>query len=143
MNAIRFLEQYEEANRRVKRLEREYEEQRIMIDAIRSTSDNDGMPHGTNTGKPTEDKAIKLSDKLSELSDARVEAVRIRQDVFDFVHSIPGVEGDVLHRRYVLLQRWETIAEELHYSRRGIFDVRTRALRIAEEELNGDVTDNK
>lgn len=143
MNAITFLEQYEYADRRVKRLEREYEEQRIMIDAIRSTSDNDGMPHGTNTGKPTEDKAIKLSDKLSELTDARLDAIQIRQQVFDFVDTIPGVEGDALHRRYVLLQRWETIAEELHYSRRGIFDVRTRALRMAEEELNGNVTDGK
>lgn len=132
MNAITFLEQYEYADRRVKRLEREYEEQRIMIDAIRSTSDNDGMPHGTNTGKPTEDKAIKLSDKLSELTDARLDAIRIRQQVFDFVDTIPGVEGDVLHRRYVLLQRWETIADDMGYSVSGIYKLRSRAIELAE-----------
>ena len=137
MTAIQFLEQYENADRAVKRLEREYEEQRIMIDAIRSTSDNDGMPHGTNTSRPTEDKAIRLSDKLGKLSEARIEATRIRQEVFDFVHLIPGVEGDALYRRYVLLQHWETIAEEMNYSRGGIFKVRERAINMAESRLNG------
>jgi hypothetical protein len=137
MKIIQFLEQYENADRVVNRLEREYEEQRIMIDSIRSTSDNDGMPHGTNTSRPTEEKAIKLSDKLLELSEARRRAVEVRQTVFDFVDTIPGVEGDVLYRRYVRLQRWETIAEEMNYSRSGIFAVRERAINIADSKLNG------
>ena len=137
MTAIQFLEQYENADRAVKRLEREYEEQRIMIDAIRSTSDNDGMPHGTNTSRPTEDKAIRLSDKLKELVDARFRAIEQRQVVFDFVKGIPGVEGDVLYRRYILLQHWETIATEMSYSDSGIYKIKVRALDIAEEVLNG------
>lgn len=137
MNAIQFLEQYENADRVVKRLEREYEEQRIMIDSIRSTSDNDGMPHGTNTSRPTEDRAIKLSDKLLELSEARTRAVEIRQMVFDFIETIPGVEGDVLHSRYVLLLRWETIANNMNYSISGIYKVRDRAINIAEQKMNG------
>ena len=143
MTAIQFLEQYENADRAVKRLEREYEEQRIMIDAIRSTSDNDGMPHGTNTSRPTEDKAIRLSDKLLELSQARLHAVEVRQTVFDLVTTIPGVEGDVLYRRYIKLYDWETIAMELNYSKRGIFKVRLRALEIVEEVLNGNASDSE
>jgi len=137
MKIIQFLEQYENADRAVKRLEREYEEQRIMIDAIRSTSDNDGMPHGTNTSRPTEDKAVRLSDKLLKLSEARIRAVEVRQTVFDFVEGIPGVEGDVLYRRYVLLQRWETIANEMQYSDSGIYKIKIRALDIADKKLNG------
>lgn len=143
MNAIQFLEQYENADRAVKRLEREYEEQRIMIDAIRSTSDNDGMPHGTNTSRPTEDKAIRLSDKLMELVDARFRAIEQRQVVFDFVASIPGVEGDALYRRYVLLYDWETIALDLDYSVSGIYKVRNRALEVAEEKYTGGKPNDK
>lgn len=138
MTAIQFLEQYENADRALKRIEREYEEQRIMIDCIRSTSDNDGMPHGTNTSRPTEDKAIRLSDKLLELSQARIRAIEVRQKVFDFIETIPGVEGDALYRRYVLLYDWETIAMDLDYSLSGIYKVRNRALEVAEEVLNGE-----
>lgn len=106
-----------------------------MIDAIRSTSDNDGMPHGTNTSRPTEDRAILLTDKLAELVDARIHAVEVRQTVFNFVETIPGAEGDVLYRRYVLLQHWDTIAAEMSYSDSGIYKVKCRALDMAEEAL--------
>jgi hypothetical protein len=138
MKAIEFLRQYEYADRVVKRLEREYNEQRIMIDSIRSTSDNDGMPHGTNIGRPTEDRAIKLTDKLHELVNARIDALAARQNVFDFIQGIPGVEGDVLHRRYVMLEHWEDIAEDMGYSRSGIYEVRTRALSIVDKKLGNE-----
>ena len=46
MTAKEFLRQYEYADRRVRRLEMEYQDELIMVDAIRSASDNDGMPHG-------------------------------------------------------------------------------------------------
>lgn len=137
MNVTDFLRQYEYADRTVRRLEREYEEQRIMIDSVKSTSDNDGMPHGTGIHKPVEDRAVKLADKLKELSDARLKAIEVRQAVFDFVETIPGVEGDALYKRYVLLMQWEEIAAELSYSTSGIYKLRNRAITLAGEMLNG------
>ena len=137
MNVTEFLRQYEYADRTVRRLEQEYEEQRIMIDSVKSTSDNDGMPHGTGIHKPVEDRAVKLADKLKELSDARLKAIEVRQTVFDFVETIPGVEGDALYKRYILLLRWEEIAAELGYSTSGIYKLRNRAITLAEEMLNG------
>ena len=137
MNVTEFLRQYEYADRTVRRLEREYEEQRIMIDSVKSTSDNDGMPHGTGIHKPVEDRAVKLADKLKELSDARLKAIEVRQTVFDFVETVPGVEGDALYKRYILLLRWEEIATELGYSTSGIYKLRNRAITLAGEMLNG------
>ena len=133
MTAKEFLKQYEYADRRAKRLRAEYERELEMIDAVRSLSNNDGMPHGSGTSKPTEDKAIKLVDKRMKYLDKEMEAIEIRQKVFDVVNSIDGVEGDLLMERYINLRKWEEICVELHYSWRGIHKVHGRALRLVEE----------
>ena len=87
-----------------------------MIDAVRSVSDNDGMPHGNGINKPTEARAVQLADKTRELEQARLDAVEARQRVFDVVDQIEGVPGDVLYLRYVQLKRWEEICVDVHQS---------------------------
>lgn len=116
MTAKEFLNQYKTAASRVRRLEIELEDERIMIDAIRSLSDNDGMPHGSGISKPTENKAVKLADKLIELVEARFDAIEIRREVFNVVIKVDGVPGDVLFDRYIKLMSWEQICDDTHYS---------------------------
>lgn len=116
MTARDFLEQYKEADRLVRRYEQEYEDELVLIDAVRSLSDNDGMPHGSGIGRPTEDKAIRLADKAAALVDARLEAIRIRQEVFDAIIKIGGFESDVLLERFVYLRGWMDICRRLNYS---------------------------
>ena len=135
MTAKEFLKQYENADRRAKRLRAEYEMELEMIDAVRSLSNNDGMPHGSGTSKPTEEKAVRLADKRLEYLDKEIDAIRIRQKVFDVVNAIDGVEGDLLMERYVNLKKWEEICVELHYSWRGVHKVHGRALRLVEEYI--------
>lgn len=135
MTAKEFLRQYEYADRRVRRLETEYQDELIMVDAIRSASDNDGMPHGTGISKPTEDKALRLTDKRLRLIEARTEAVEKRQAVFDLINGIDGIEGDLLFERYVKLRKWEEICVLLHYSWQGVHKVHRRALVIVESRL--------
>lgn len=135
MTAKEFLRQYEYADRRVRRLEAEYQDELIMVDAIRSASDNDGMPHGTGISKPTEDKALRLADKRFRLIEARTEAIEKRQAVFDLINGIDGIEGDLLFERYVRLRKWEEICVLLHYSWQGVHKVHRRALVIVESRL--------
>ena len=135
MTAKEYLKQYQYAVDRVRRYEEEYENESLLIDAIRSASDNDGMPHGSGISKPTEDKAVRLADRALRLTEARLEAIRIRQEVFDLIDSIDGVEGDVLYQRYVNLHKWEEICVLLHYSWQGIHLVHRRALVIVESRL--------
>jgi len=135
MTAKEFLKQYEYADRRVKRLETELEDELKMLDAIRSASDNDGMPHGSGISKPTEDKALRLAEKRLRLIDARLEAVEARQKVYDLIDSIDGIEGDLLFERYVKLHKWEEICILLNYSWYGVHNVHRRALRIVEENI--------
>ena len=135
MTAKEFLRQYEYADRKVKRLEQELEDELRMLDAIRSASDNDGMPHGHSISRPTEDKALKLADKRQRLVDARLDAVEVKQKVFDVINGIDGIEGDLLFQRYVKLHKWEEICILLNYSWYGVHNVHRRALHIVEENI--------
>lgn len=105
MTAKEYLKQYEYAVKRIRRYEEEYEQESLLIDAVRSLSDNDGMPHGSGISKPTEDKAVRLADKRLRLVEAKFEAIRIRQSVFDVIEQVGGDEAEVLYQRYILLKQ--------------------------------------
>ena len=137
MTAKEYLRQYEYAVDRVRRYEEEYENELALIDAVRSVSDNDGMPHGSGISKPTENKAVRLADKSLRLVEARLRAVEVRQEIFDLVDSIDGIEGDVLYQRYINLRKWEEICVLLHYSWNGVHHIHRRALALVEMVLNG------
>lgn len=136
MTAKEYLRQYERAEHRARRYKEEYENESLLIDAIRSLSNNDGMPHGSGISRPTEEKALRLADKRLRLIDAEVEAIKIRQELFDFIDRIDGVEGDVLFERYINLRKWEEVCVVMNYSWNGIHKVHRRALAIVEAELN-------
>lgn len=116
MTAREFLEQYKDADLRAKRLGAEYEIERQLIDAIRSTSNIDGLPHGTGTSTPTEDKAVKLADKAAEWKIAELEAIRQRQVVFDAIDKVGGDAAAVLFERYVNLKNWTDVCVSVHWS---------------------------
>ena len=133
MTAKEFLKQYEHASHIVQRCKTEYETEMLKIDAIGSTLSGDGMPHGTGISRKTEDRAIRLADKALKWKEAELNAIEKRQQVFNVVIQIPGIEGDVLYHKYIKLMKWEEIALELHYSVRGIWYAHGRALRMVEE----------
>lgn len=134
MTAKEYLRQYEKAERKARRYREEYKNESLLIDAIRSLSNNDGMPHGSHISNPTEEKALRLVDKRLRLIDAEAEALRIKQELFDFIDSIDGDEGEVLFRRYISLEFWKDIASEMRYSERAIYKIHQRALRIVDEK---------
>ena len=136
MTAKEFLKQYEHAQKRADRLREEYETELMKVDAVRSLSDNDGMPHGSNISKPTEDKAIRLADKALRWKSAELRAIEIRQEVFDVIYDIPGDEGELLYNRYIKLMFWKDIAEVMKYTERGIYKIHGRALRLVEQKCS-------
>jgi len=132
MTAKEYLKQYEYAQKKANRLREEYETELLKVDAVRSLSDNDGMPHGSGISKPTEEKAIRLADKALRWKQAELDAIEIRQEVFETIADIPDIEGDVLYQRYINLRKWEEICVLLHYSWKGIHLVHRRALNIVD-----------
>lgn len=137
MTAKEYLKQYEDAVKRIRRLEEEYKSEQLLIDAVRSLSDNDGMPHGTNISKPTEDKAIRLADKALRLVEAKLEAIEIRQEVFDLIDRIGGTEGEVLYEKYINLKTWEQVCVDINYSWMQTHRYHRRALELVRSMVDG------
>lgn len=136
MTAKEYLKQYEYAQKKANRFREEYETELLKVDAVRSLSDNDGMPHGSGISRPTENKAILLADKALRWKQAELDAIEIRQEVFETIADIPDIEGDVLYQRYIKLHKWEEICVLLNYSWHGIHGVHRRALTIVDDIIN-------
>ena len=132
MTAKEFLRQYEEADRKARQLKIEYKLEVERIDAIGSTLAGDGLPHGNGISRKTEDKAIKLADKALKWQKAELEAIHKRQKVFEVIHSVPGIEGDILYERYIMLHKWEEICVLVHMSWTQTHEHHKRALRLVQ-----------
>lgn len=132
MTAKEFLRQYEEADRKARQLKIEYKLEVERIDAIGSTLAGDGLPHGNGISRKTEDKAIKLADKALKWQKAELEAIHKRQEVFEVIHSVPGIEGDILYERYIMLHKWEEICVLVHMSWTQTHEHHKRALRLVQ-----------
>ena len=116
LKAKEYLERYEDALRRVRWCQEQYVRECLLIDAIRSASDNDGMPHGTNIGRPTEEKAIRLASKGMDVLRAKAEALRTEGEIFAVAYRVGGIEGDVIIERYIKLKDWNDIYTAINYS---------------------------
>lgn len=116
LKAKDYMDKYGDACRRVRQCEEQLARENLNVDAIRSASDNDGMPHGRNISRPTEDKAIRLVDKGMNLFDARDEARRIQREIFEVAYQVGGVEGDVLIERYIKLKDWRDVYKAVNYA---------------------------
>lgn len=111
-----YLKQYEDAERIARRLKSEYDAALLRIDAIKSPMDTDGLPHGSNITRRTEETAIQLAEAAKRYKDAEVEAIKKRGQVFNVIWNVPGIKGDILYERYINLKRWEEIADIVHVS---------------------------
>ena len=140
MKAKEYLRQYEDLNRKALRYKSEYETESEKIDAIGSTLSSDaGMPHGTGISRRTEDKAIRLADAALKWKTAELEAIGKRQEIFDLIAGISGVEGDILYERYINLHKWEEVCVLIHMSWNGTHRAHRRALAIVQELLDNRV----
>lgn len=135
MTAKEFLQQYGEAVRIAEMIKTEYDQEQDLIDSVRSALEGDGTPHGGGISKATENKAIKLADKALELKDAELEAISIRQKVFDVIRTIPGEKGDVLYERYINLKSWDEVADSVGYSKRHARNLHDEAIDIVQHFL--------
>lgn len=137
MTIKEYLEQYKIADRKAKRLRREYEKEKSLIDAIKSPLGNDGEPHGSGISKTVEIRAIRLADKLLEYEDAQIQALELRQEIFDSIMEIDGIEGDVLYQYYIdyydtkrkKARTWEDVAEIVNVDTRTVYRIKLRAYK--------------
>ena len=133
MTAKEFLKQYEYADKRARRLKAEYEREHELIGSI--SINIDGMPHGFGISRKVENEALRLAEKAAKWKEAELDAIAKRQEVFELIYDIDGIEGEVLVERYINLRKWEEICVLVHYSWQGVHKVHKRALFIVESRL--------
>ena len=134
MTAKEYLKRYEYADLRARRYEEEY---RLEHELIGSISINyDGMPHGSGISRKTENEALRLAEKAERCVEARLDAIRIRQEVFDFISDIDDYEGEILFQRYVNLLKWEEVCVAVHLSWYAVHDHHRKALAIVQKRLD-------
>ena len=136
MTAKDYLKQYEEAVRKESRHRAEYEKECQLIDSIKSSLGGDGMPHGSGISRKVEDQAIRLADKALEWKQAEIDAIQVRQEVFDLISDIDGVEGEILYQRYIKLLKWEAVCIVVHLSWYAVHDHHKKALAIVQNRLD-------
>ena len=139
MTAKEYLKQYDMAKKRANILKAEYEKEMLQIDAIRSSSDIDGMPHSTGINKSVEDKAIRLADKALAWKSAELDALRLRQQIFDLIYRLPSPESEILYERYIELCTWANVSRKVSLSWSAVRKHHNAALdmvkiKIAEKE---------
>ena len=135
MTAKEYLQQYREALLLAQRLRSEYNKESELLDSIRSPLGSDGQPHGTGVSSPSENKAVRLAEKLTEYEEAEAEAIAIKRHVLRTINKVPGDPGAVLYERYINLKTWSQIADELHFSDRQCYRLRNEGLDIVDEIL--------
>lgn len=116
LKAKEYLERYEDALRRVRWCQEQYARELYLSDAIRSPSDNDGMPHGSGISKPTENKAIRLAEKALDLHTATQAAKETMREVFTVAYNVGGIEGDIIIERYIKLKDWRDVYKAVNYA---------------------------
>lgn len=137
MKAKEYLKQYEELERKAQSFKTEYEIEISKIDAIGSTlSGEPGMPHGTGISRKTEDKAIKLADKAMRWKIAELDALEKRQEIFELICGVGGIEFDILRERYVNLHKWEEICVLIHMSWTQTHEHHKRALMLVQRIID-------
>ena len=136
MTAKEYLKQYADAESRRKRLESEYLKEQELIDAVRSTANYDDMPKSKSNNKAAEEIILRLADKHLALVQAKLDAIEVRQEVFNTINKVDGAEGEVLYHRWIMLRRWEEICVIMGYSWRGIHSLHNRALNEIDKILN-------
>ena len=135
MTAKEYLKRYEEAERKARRYKREYEEECAKINSI-NASIGDGTPHGGSISKRTEIQALRLIDKALEWKQAEIDAIQVRQEVFEVINTIPGEKGDILYWKYIKLKPWEEVASIVGYSLRHTTRLHGEALKDISMSLN-------
>lgn len=97
----------------------------------------DGIPiPGNRNHSRTEENAIRLSERREAWQIAALNALEVRQEIFDVINSIDGIESDVLYERYINLRTWNAVSIAADVSLSGTHKAHRRGLEIVQERID-------
>ena len=122
-----YLRAYRKHGKRIKRIESEIEEIRNM--KMYPSSNNDGMPHGSNQSDLSS-YAAALQEREDELYQEGVKQVQTYKDIEYRINKLENRdERDVMFYKYIKGFTWWQIAQLMEYSESWIYELHGRALK--------------
>lgn len=122
-----YLRAYRKHGKRIKRIESEIEEIRNM--KMYPSSNNDGMPHGSNQSDLSS-YAAALQKREDELYQEGVKQVQTYKDIEYRINKLENQdERDVMFYKYIKGFTWWQIAQLMEYSESWIYELHGRALK--------------
>lgn len=137
MTAKEYLRQYARAKTRAEIFKTEYEKEKNLIDTIRAAGSGDGTPSSGRISSPTEQKAIRLANKLTDYQNAELEALELKREILWTIGLLQGDCATVLYERYINLKSWQEVADEIGYSLRQTHRFHQEGLGLIDMALNG------
>jgi len=119
--------------KQIYRLDRRIELDRRKIEKLRAVLDYKPPSGGSGSGS----SADRIPDTLAKIIEYEEQAERLKKIYIEIYETaeqaVKAVEDpvlrEVLERRYLLYQKWEEIAEAMHYTPRRIYQLHGRALQ--------------
>lgn len=124
---VRWLHRYQDSLRREQELAEEVEQLRSR--ACKVTSSLSGMPGGTSDGQALPRAVEQILEAQQELQDQIEQCNAIRQEVVETIEKVTNPrDKEILRRRYLMGQRFETISVELRFEYRWIRRLHKKAV---------------
>lgn len=135
MTAKEFMNEYRRIGERITQLDNQIFdiEQTLGVKAV----SYDGMPGGDSISKVTEETAVKLATLREKQKKLRDELWKQRVKIEEAIYKLSNADhAEVLRRRYIRIQTFETIAEEMHMTERWVYILHGRALQDIAKQQN-------
>ncbi len=135
MTAKEFMNEYRRIGERITQLDNQIFdiEQTLGVKAI----SYDGIPGSDSVSKVTEDTAVRLATLREKQKKLRDELWRQRVKIEEAIYKLSNADhAEVLRRRYIRMQTFETIAEEMYMTERWVYTLHGRALQDVEKQRN-------
>ena len=117
---VRWLRRYQESLRQEQELAKEVEQ--LQSEACRMTPLLSGMPGGGSDGQGLPRAVERILAAKQDLQAQIERGCTIRREITDATRQIPHPrDQEILRRRYLLGQRWEEIAVEMHIELRWVY----------------------
>ena len=133
MTAKEFMNEYRRIGERITQLDNQIFdiEQTLGVKAV----SYDGMPGGDSISKVTEDTAVRLATLREKQKKLRYKLWRQRVKIEETIYKLSNADhAEVLRRRYIRMQTFETIAEEMYMTERWVYTLHGRALQDVEKQ---------
>ncbi|MCI8336963.1 MAG: hypothetical protein HFI72_07415 [Peptococcaceae bacterium] len=95
-------------------------EKEAILKDLGGVKPSDGMPHGTGTGDPTGNIAVKINELEQMINESINKRVELRRMIEAAIDSLSPKDGLLMRKRYLEGKKWEQVAVEMNYDYRHV-----------------------